>query len=220
MRDQQDGAAAFVKSWNELMNNPSLAAQITGKGVPEPLLLPGHAARVNSVAYSPDGKYIVGSGKLQGVTTVFNFEKIQTAIRNKNFTGDEDGIPILKYEDIKDKLDAYKAYLGERVEQARPRWIPATVLLRALGMTTEDLLNYFYRKDTIILDGRKAAKKFIPDHLMGVKATVLAVTVLLASGVTPASAGAATAGGTVVPRIATVSGAGCGQRWPRWPRAR
>ncbi len=56
----------------------------------------------HGVDVSPDGKYIVGSGKLQGVTTVFNFEKIQTAIRNKNFTGDEDGIPVLKYEDIKD----------------------------------------------------------------------------------------------------------------------
>ncbi|MEX0880325.1 MAG: Sec-dependent nitrous-oxide reductase [Thermoanaerobaculia bacterium] len=56
----------------------------------------------HGVDVSPDGKYIVGSGKLQGVTTVFNFEKIQTAIRNKDFTGDEDGIPILKYESVKD----------------------------------------------------------------------------------------------------------------------
>ena len=30
------------------------------------------------------------------------------------------------------KLDAYKAYLSERMEQARPRWIPATVLLREI----------------------------------------------------------------------------------------
>lgn len=30
------------------------------------------------------------------------------------------------------KLDAYKAYLSERVEQAHPRWIPATVLLREI----------------------------------------------------------------------------------------
>ena len=51
---------------------------------------------------SPDGKWIIGSGKLQGVTTAFNFEKIQTAIRNKDFTGNEDGIPVLKYESIKD----------------------------------------------------------------------------------------------------------------------
>ena len=31
------------------------------------------------------------------------------------------------------KLDAYEAYLLERVEQARPRWIPATVLLREIA---------------------------------------------------------------------------------------
>src|ERR1700681_1176785 len=34
----------------------------------------------------------------------------------------------------------------------RRRKFPATVLLRALGMTTEDLLNYYYRKDVLILD--------------------------------------------------------------------
>jgi nitrous-oxide reductase len=56
----------------------------------------------HGVDVSPDGKYIIGSGKLQGVTTAFNFEKIQTAIRNKDFTGDEDGVPVLKYESVKD----------------------------------------------------------------------------------------------------------------------
>jgi nitrous-oxide reductase len=56
----------------------------------------------HGVDVSPDGKWIIGSGKLQGVTTAFNFEKIQTAIRNKDFTGEEDGIPILKYESIKE----------------------------------------------------------------------------------------------------------------------
>ncbi len=56
----------------------------------------------HGVDVSPDGKWIIGSGKLQGVTTAFNFEKVQTAIRNKNFTGEEDGIPVLDYESIKD----------------------------------------------------------------------------------------------------------------------
>jgi len=56
----------------------------------------------HGVDVSPDGKYVIGSGKLQGVTTAFNFEKVQTAIRNKDFSGDEDGIPVLKYESIKD----------------------------------------------------------------------------------------------------------------------
>ena len=35
----------------------------------------------HGVDVSPDGKYVIGSGKLQGVTTAFNFEKIQTAIK-------------------------------------------------------------------------------------------------------------------------------------------
>ncbi len=56
----------------------------------------------HGVDVSPDGKWIVGSGKLAGITTAFNFEKVTTAIRNKDFTGDEDGIPVLKYESIKD----------------------------------------------------------------------------------------------------------------------
>lgn len=56
----------------------------------------------HGVDVSPDGKWIIGSGKLQGVTTAFNFEKVMTAIKNKDFTGEEDGIPVLKYESIKD----------------------------------------------------------------------------------------------------------------------
>jgi nitrous-oxide reductase len=56
----------------------------------------------HGVDVSPDGKYIIGSGKLQGITTAFNFEKVQTAMRNKDFEGEEDGIPVLKYESVKD----------------------------------------------------------------------------------------------------------------------
>jgi nitrous-oxide reductase len=56
----------------------------------------------HGVDVAPDGKYIIGSGKLQGVTTAFNWEKVQTAMKNKDFTGNEDGIPVLKYESIKD----------------------------------------------------------------------------------------------------------------------
>jgi DNA-directed RNA polymerase subunit beta len=53
----------------------------------------------------------------------------------------------------------------------RRRKFHATVLLRALGMTTEDLLNYYYKTDTIVLDGRKAVKLFKPEQLAGVKAS-------------------------------------------------
>ncbi|HXN11578.1 MAG TPA: DNA-directed RNA polymerase subunit beta, partial [Candidatus Acidoferrales bacterium] len=38
---------------------------------------------------------------------------------------------------------------------------------RALGMTTEDLLNYYYRKDIVNLDPKQYTKQFVADHLMG-----------------------------------------------------
>ena len=82
----------------------------------------------HGVDVSPDGKYIVGSGKLQGVTTVFNFEKIQTAIRNKDFTGDEDGIPVLKYESIKDA--EVPVGLGPAAHAVRARRLRLHVALR------------------------------------------------------------------------------------------
>src|ERR1700674_868990 len=49
----------------------------------------------------------------------------------------------------------------------RRRKFPATVLLRALGMTTEDQPNYYYRKDIINLDPKQYTKQFVPDHLLG-----------------------------------------------------
>ncbi len=52
----------------------------------------------------------------------------------------------------------------------RRRKFHATVLLRALGMTTEDLLNYFYKADVISFEGRKPTLAFKGDQLMGVKA--------------------------------------------------
>ena len=53
----------------------------------------------------------------------------------------------------------------------RRRKFPATVLLRALGMTTEDLLNYYYKKDLISLDPKGYTKKFEPEQLLGMRVT-------------------------------------------------
>jgi len=52
----------------------------------------------------------------------------------------------------------------------RRRKFPATVLLRALGMNTEELLNFFYPVDHIRIEGRKAWKKFQRETLDGQKA--------------------------------------------------
>lgn len=46
----------------------------------------------------PTGEYIVGSGKLAALLPVFSFDKIQKAIANKDFIGDYQGIPVIKYE--------------------------------------------------------------------------------------------------------------------------
>ncbi len=46
----------------------------------------------------PSGEYIVGSGKLAAMMPVFSFGKIQTAIANKDYEGDFNGIPVIKYE--------------------------------------------------------------------------------------------------------------------------
>jgi DNA-directed RNA polymerase subunit beta len=51
----------------------------------------------------------------------------------------------------------------------RRRKFHATVLLRALGMTTEDLLNYYYKSDIVIFDGKKPALMFNPQHLFGAR---------------------------------------------------
>lgn len=46
----------------------------------------------------PTGEYIVGSGKLAALIPVFSFDKMQKAIADKQFDGDYEGIPVIKYE--------------------------------------------------------------------------------------------------------------------------
>jgi nitrous-oxide reductase len=46
----------------------------------------------------PTGEYIVGSGKLAALMPVFSFSKMQQAIANKDFEGDFQGIPIIRYQ--------------------------------------------------------------------------------------------------------------------------
>ncbi len=46
----------------------------------------------------PSGEYIVGSGKLAALIPVFSFTKLQKAIAAKDFDGEYEGIPVVKYE--------------------------------------------------------------------------------------------------------------------------
>ncbi len=46
----------------------------------------------------PTGEYIVGSGKLAAMMPVFSFTKMQKAIADKDYEGDFQGIPVIRYE--------------------------------------------------------------------------------------------------------------------------
>jgi nitrous-oxide reductase len=48
----------------------------------------------------PTGEYIIGSGKLAAVIPVFSFTKMLKAIEAKDFEGDFDGLPVLRYESV------------------------------------------------------------------------------------------------------------------------
>ena len=47
----------------------------------------------------------------------------------------------------------------------RRRKLPATVLLKALGYSTEEIYNYFYKKEIVTMDGRKILKSVVPEVL-------------------------------------------------------
>ena len=48
----------------------------------------------------------------------------------------------------------------------RRRKMPVTILLRSLGFSEEELLNYFYSAETITYDGKQCSKDIVPDVLV------------------------------------------------------
>lgn len=63
----------------------------------------------------------------------------------------------------------HKDILYVRID--RRRKLPVTVLLKALGYTTEELLNFFYQTEKIYLDEGTLRRKFIPEFLLNKKMT-------------------------------------------------
>lgn len=112
---------------------------IGGAKVIDPKAVPGVAYLIpvakspHGIDVSPDGKYIIIPGKLAPIATVFSFEKMLTTIQNKNFIGNEDGIPVLNPDSVKvaeikigpgslhtqfdDKGYAYTSLYGEGEDQ-------------------------------------------------------------------------------------------------------
>lgn len=54
----------------------------------------------HGVDVDPTGEYFVGGGKLSTIIPVFSFSKMMKAIESKDYEGDFQGIPILKYESV------------------------------------------------------------------------------------------------------------------------
>ena len=81
---------------------------IGGAKVIDPKVVPGvvylipAAKSPHGIDVSPDGKYIIIPGKLAPIATVFSFEKMLTAIQKKDFIGNEDGIPVLNPDSVKE----------------------------------------------------------------------------------------------------------------------
>ncbi len=55
----------------------------------------------HGVDVSPDGRWIVASGKLSPTTTAYDFRKIKEAIANEDFEDTVRGLPVLNYETVR-----------------------------------------------------------------------------------------------------------------------
>jgi DNA-directed RNA polymerase subunit beta len=64
----------------------------------------------------------------------------------------------------------HKDILFVRID--RRRKMPATVLLKALGYSTEQLLNYFYKSEDVLFEGEKILKVADPELLTNQKAAI------------------------------------------------
>ncbi|HEU4700450.1 MAG TPA: Sec-dependent nitrous-oxide reductase [Gemmatimonadales bacterium] len=104
---QRDRDYIAVVNWKAAEAATKAGRTTTVSGVPmiDPAKVPGVMYLLpcgkspHGVDVDPSGEYVICSGKLQPTSTVYSFQKIQDAIAKQAFTGDEDGIPVLKYED-------------------------------------------------------------------------------------------------------------------------
>lgn len=60
-----------------------------------------------------------------------------------------------------------KEFIYVRIDKRRKMF--ATILLKSLGYSIEELLNYFYPTNEIVIDGNKITRSFIAEYLLGQK---------------------------------------------------
>src|SRR5690606_24941171 len=99
--------AAFV-DWRAAERAVQDGQTTTVGGVPmiDPAKTPGVLYFVpvpkspHGIDTDPSGRWIVASGKLAPVASVFDFEKVKAAIDAKDFSGEVRGVPVIRYEAI------------------------------------------------------------------------------------------------------------------------
>ncbi len=93
-------AAEAVAAGNYEMINGMRVLRIPAAVEAGVLFLAPEPKSPHGVDVSPDGKYMVVSGKLDPHVTIYGFDKIQKAIADRNWTLDVYGIPILDFDAV------------------------------------------------------------------------------------------------------------------------
>jgi len=107
---QKDKDFILMVDYREAEKQIAAGNYKTVKGAPviDPKTAPGLAYFIplakspHGVDVAPSGRWIVGSGKLSPTTTVFDIEKIKTAVADKDFEETIDGIPVLTYASVRE----------------------------------------------------------------------------------------------------------------------
>ena len=105
---QKDRDFAAVVNWRaaEAAVREGRATTLDGVPMIDPAKVPGVLYFMpvpkspHGIDTDPSGRWVVASGKLQPVASVFDFEKISAAIARREFESEFRGVPVLRYESV------------------------------------------------------------------------------------------------------------------------